>query len=61
MTKITLENIGYHPFDVSGESTSKGSRWKEWLHDLKHDAIARGVTADVQKKNLLLVCAGTEV
>ena len=61
MSKVSVENISYHTFDVSGEPASIGTRWEKWLRGFKRFAIAKGVTDDVQKKNLLLVCAGPEV
>ena len=61
MAKINIDSITYSTFDITGELASIGNRWSTWLRGFKQYAISRGVTDDIQKKNLLLVCAGPEV
>ena len=61
MAKVNIDNLNYSSFDIGGEPASIGTRWAKWLRGFKRFAIAKGVTDDFQKKNLLLVCAGPEV
>ena len=48
-------------FDPHGEPSSVYQRWEKWLRTFKTYSIATGCTQDVQKRMLLLHCAGPEV
>ncbi|XP_057312326.1 uncharacterized protein K02A2.6-like [Hydractinia symbiolongicarpus] len=49
------------PFNVQGDSTSLGIRWKKWQNSFNIYVIAAGITDDVRKRALILHCAGDDV
>jgi len=49
------------PFDIVGDVTCVGPRWKRWRRSFEFYIAAKGVTSDVQKRALLLHTAGMAV
>ena len=49
------------PFDIVGDATCVGPRWKRWRRSFEFYVVAKGITTDVQKKALLLHTAGMAV
>ena len=55
------EIAGPPAFDISGDATSAGSRWKRWKKAFQYYLLARGVNNPNQQKALLLHVAGMDV
>jgi hypothetical protein len=51
----------YATFDVHGEPTSAGQRWKKYVQRLENLFIALNIHTDSRKRALLLHYAGPEV
>ena len=49
------------PFDIVGDATCVGPRWKRWRRSFEFYVVAKGINTDVQKKALLLHTAGMAV
>lgn len=45
---------GISSFDIHGDPTTVGARWKKWKHSFKLFACGKGVTNAAEKKALLL-------
>ena len=52
---------GPSAFDVVGEASSIGTRWKRWKKAFQYYLDARGITQAKQAKALLLHSAGIDV
>ncbi|KAK7090373.1 hypothetical protein V1264_010179 [Littorina saxatilis] len=48
-------------FDIHGDVSSLSIRWEDWVDSFEIYAAASGVDSGVQKRALLLHCAGKEV
>ncbi len=59
ITPLTLPCVPN--FDPHGDTSSLGSRWEKWIRNFETYAIATGIQNDVQKRQLLLHCAGSGV
>ena len=59
---------GFRPFDVNSDPNSVGSEWKRWLRSFQLYADDKGLIIEagkddnkVQRRALLLHCAGSDV
>ena len=52
---------GISSFDIHGDPTTVGARWKKWRRSFELFACGKGVTNARQKKALLLHCGGTQM
>ena len=51
----------FRKFDIEGESTSTGIRWKSWLAEFENLLTALAVTDKKRQRALMLYYAGKEV
>ena len=52
---------GTPSFDIHGDPTIIGARWKKWKQSLELFVCGKGVTNPAQKKVLLLHCGGSQM
>ena len=52
---------GISSFDIHGDPTAVGARWKKWKPPFELFASGKGVTNAAQKKALLLHCGGPQM
>ena len=52
---------GISSFDIHGDPTTVGARWKKWRRSFELFACGKGVTNASQKKALLLHCGGPQM
>src|SRR6218665_1756314 len=56
-----MEIQAISPFDIVGDVTCVGPRWKRWRRSFEFYTASKGVTVDVQKRALLLHTADMAV
>lgn len=55
------ELMGVKPFDIHGEPTSVGQRWRRWIRSFELYKDGKGIQNADQAKALLLHCGGTDL
>ena len=58
---ITTDLGGITNFDIHGDRTTVGARWKKWKRSFKLFVVGKGVQDATQKKALLLHCGGPQM
>ena len=58
---ITTDLGGISNFDIHGDPTTVGARWKKWKRSFELVVVGKGVQNAAQKKALLLHCGGPQM
>ena len=58
---ITTDLGGITNFDIHGDPTTVGARWKKWKRSFELFVVGKGVQDAAQKKALLLHCGGPQM
>ena len=58
---ITTDLGGISNFDIHGDPTSVGARWKKWKQSFELFVVGKGVQNAAQEKALLLHCGGPQL
>ena len=58
---ITTDLGGITNFDIYGDPTTVGARWRKWKRSFELFVVGKGVQDAVQKKALFLRCGGPQM
>ena len=58
---ITTDLDGITDFDIHGDPTTVGARWKKWKRSFELFVVGKGVQDAAQKKALSLHCGGPQM
>ena len=58
---ITTDLGGISNFDIHGDPTTVGARWKKWKRSFELFVVGKGVQNAAQKKAPLLHCGGPQI